>query len=70
MIIKVKPQGSRCKRFQIWTKVAKVTKPQGSKWQFTLLLLTQNFYLYNLFWLWGFFQNKIDFLLFTPKSIS
>ncbi|MFS7986037.1 hypothetical protein Hanom_Chr11g01005771 [Helianthus anomalus] len=28
--------------FQIWTKVAKVTKPQGPKWQFTLveILLT------------------------------
>ncbi|KAJ0436653.1 hypothetical protein HanHA300_Chr16g0593171 [Helianthus annuus] len=31
----VKPQGSRCKRFEFWTKVAKVTKPQGPKWQFT-----------------------------------
>ncbi|MFS8010189.1 hypothetical protein Hanom_Chr14g01294181 [Helianthus anomalus] len=36
MAIKLKPQGPRCKRFEFWTKVAKVTKPQGPKWQFTL----------------------------------
>ncbi|MFS7905830.1 hypothetical protein Hanom_Chr01g00052271 [Helianthus anomalus] len=35
MAIKLKPQGPRCKRFEFWTKVAKVTKPQGPKWQFT-----------------------------------
>ncbi|MFS8006686.1 hypothetical protein Hanom_Chr14g01252151 [Helianthus anomalus] len=39
MTIKVNPQGPRCKRFQIWTEVAKVTKPQGPKWQFTLYLI-------------------------------
>ncbi|MFS7888800.1 hypothetical protein Hanom_Chr00s000002g01599341 [Helianthus anomalus] len=36
MAIKLKPQGPRCKRFEIWTKLTKVTKPQGPKWQFTL----------------------------------
>ncbi|MFS8026120.1 hypothetical protein Hanom_Chr16g01483211 [Helianthus anomalus] len=35
MAIKLKPQGPRCKRFEFWTKVAKVTKPRGPKWQFT-----------------------------------
>ncbi|MFS8014290.1 hypothetical protein Hanom_Chr15g01342851 [Helianthus anomalus] len=37
MTIKVKPQGSRFKKFEIWTKMAKLPKPQGPKWQFTLL---------------------------------
>ncbi|KAF5810715.1 hypothetical protein HanXRQr2_Chr04g0172901 [Helianthus annuus] len=37
MTIKVKPQGPRFKKFEIWTKMAKVPKPQGPKWQFTLL---------------------------------
>ncbi|MFS7980694.1 hypothetical protein Hanom_Chr10g00942301 [Helianthus anomalus] len=36
MAIKLKPQGPRCKRFEIWTKVAKLAKPHGPKWQFTL----------------------------------
>ncbi|MFS8017070.1 hypothetical protein Hanom_Chr15g01375921 [Helianthus anomalus] len=27
MATKMKPQGPRCKRFPIWTKMAKVTKP-------------------------------------------
>ncbi|MFS7960109.1 hypothetical protein Hanom_Chr08g00699081 [Helianthus anomalus] len=36
MAIKLKPQGPRCKMFEFWTKMAKVTKPQGPKWQFTL----------------------------------
>ncbi|MFS7967658.1 hypothetical protein Hanom_Chr09g00788301 [Helianthus anomalus] len=36
MAIKVKPQGPRFKKFEIWTKMAKVPKPQGPKWQFTL----------------------------------
>ncbi|MFS7959383.1 hypothetical protein Hanom_Chr08g00690431 [Helianthus anomalus] len=39
MTIKVKPQGPRFKKFEIWTKMAKVPKPQGPKWQFTLLFL-------------------------------
>ncbi|MFS7947613.1 hypothetical protein Hanom_Chr06g00550311 [Helianthus anomalus] len=47
MAIKVKPQGPRCKRFQIWTKVAKVTKPQGPKWQFTLSLNSRFPYFYH-----------------------
>ncbi|MFS7929788.1 hypothetical protein Hanom_Chr04g00336561 [Helianthus anomalus] len=37
MAIKVKPQGPRFKKFEIWTKMAKVPKPQGPKWQFTLI---------------------------------
>ncbi|MFS7913872.1 putative sec1-like protein [Helianthus anomalus] len=36
MTIKVKPQGPRFKKFEIWTKMSKVPKPQGPKWQFTL----------------------------------
>ncbi|MFS7972629.1 hypothetical protein Hanom_Chr09g00847051 [Helianthus anomalus] len=39
MTIKVKPQGPRCKKFEFWTKVTKVTKPQGPKWQFTHQLI-------------------------------
>ncbi|MFS7910844.1 hypothetical protein Hanom_Chr02g00110971 [Helianthus anomalus] len=35
MATKCKPQGPRCKKFEIWTKVAKVPKPQRPKWQFT-----------------------------------
>ncbi|MFS7910751.1 hypothetical protein Hanom_Chr02g00109881 [Helianthus anomalus] len=38
MAIKLKPQGSRCKKFKFWNKVSKVTKPQGPKWQFTLII--------------------------------
>ncbi|MFS8033702.1 hypothetical protein Hanom_Chr17g01572671 [Helianthus anomalus] len=37
MAIKVKPQGPRFKKFEIWTKMTKVPKPQGPKWQFTLI---------------------------------
>ncbi|MFS7899978.1 hypothetical protein Hanom_Chr05g00412661 [Helianthus anomalus] len=33
---KLKPQGPRFKRFEFWTKVEKVTEPQGPFWQFTL----------------------------------
>ncbi|MFS8017755.1 hypothetical protein Hanom_Chr15g01384121 [Helianthus anomalus] len=36
MATKCKPQGPRCNKLEIWTKVAKLTKPQGPKWQFTL----------------------------------
>ncbi|MFS7948406.1 hypothetical protein Hanom_Chr06g00559651 [Helianthus anomalus] len=39
MAIKVKPQGPRFKKFEIWTKMTKVLKPQGPKWQFTLKIL-------------------------------
>ncbi|MFS8000733.1 hypothetical protein Hanom_Chr12g01181841 [Helianthus anomalus] len=35
MAIKLKPQGPKCKKFEFWTKVAKVIKPRGPKWQFT-----------------------------------
>ncbi|MFS8023385.1 hypothetical protein Hanom_Chr16g01450851 [Helianthus anomalus] len=35
MATKTKPQGPRFKKFEIWTKMAKVPKPQGPKWQFT-----------------------------------
>ncbi|MFS7966965.1 hypothetical protein Hanom_Chr09g00780181 [Helianthus anomalus] len=58
MAIKLKPQGHRCKKFEFWTKVTTVTKPQGPKWQFTLLsynilvyfssLLTANLFFYRL----------------------
>ncbi|MFS7890086.1 hypothetical protein Hanom_Chr00s000007g01614631 [Helianthus anomalus] len=41
MTIKVKQHGPRFKTFEIWTKMAKVAKPQGPKWQFTLLALSK-----------------------------
>ncbi|MFS7983503.1 hypothetical protein Hanom_Chr11g00975251 [Helianthus anomalus] len=44
MATKVKPQGPRFKKFEIWTKMAKVPKPQGPKWQFTLKSLTKHYY--------------------------
>ncbi|MFS7957786.1 hypothetical protein Hanom_Chr07g00670501 [Helianthus anomalus] len=47
MAIKCKPQGPRCKKFEIWTKMAKVPKPQGPKWQFTLLY--DYFFIIDLF---------------------
>ncbi|MFS7916293.1 hypothetical protein Hanom_Chr02g00175431 [Helianthus anomalus] len=42
MSTKLKPQGPRCKKFEIWTKMAKLPKPQGPKWQFTLLSIYIN----------------------------
>ncbi|MFS7902573.1 hypothetical protein Hanom_Chr01g00012891 [Helianthus anomalus] len=45
MATKRKPQGPRFKRFAFWTKVAKVTKPQGPFWQFTLLVFCDRCYL-------------------------
>ncbi|MFS7953190.1 hypothetical protein Hanom_Chr07g00615651 [Helianthus anomalus] len=41
MTTKCKPQGPRCNKFEIWTKVAKLAKPQGPKWQFTLNLIKE-----------------------------
>ncbi|MFS7916024.1 hypothetical protein Hanom_Chr02g00172241 [Helianthus anomalus] len=29
--------GSRCEKTNLWTKVAKLAKPQGRKWHFTQL---------------------------------
>ncbi|MFS7955453.1 hypothetical protein Hanom_Chr07g00642851 [Helianthus anomalus] len=40
MATKCKPQGPRCKKFEIWNKMAKLAKPQGPKWQFTHYLNT------------------------------
>ncbi|MFS8008663.1 hypothetical protein Hanom_Chr14g01275421 [Helianthus anomalus] len=39
MATKTKPQGSRFKKFEICTKITKVSKPQGPKWQFTLIII-------------------------------
>ncbi|MFS7955016.1 hypothetical protein Hanom_Chr07g00637471 [Helianthus anomalus] len=39
MATKCKPQGPRCNKFEIWTKVAKLAKPQGPKRQFTHLII-------------------------------
>ncbi|MFS7908360.1 hypothetical protein Hanom_Chr01g00082251 [Helianthus anomalus] len=36
MTTKFKRQGFILKKFEFWTKVAKVTKPQRPFWQFTL----------------------------------
>ncbi|MFS8018834.1 hypothetical protein Hanom_Chr15g01396711 [Helianthus anomalus] len=36
MATKTKPQGPKFKKFVIWTIMAKVPKPQGPKWKFTL----------------------------------
>ncbi|MFS7910020.1 hypothetical protein Hanom_Chr02g00101381 [Helianthus anomalus] len=46
MATKLKPQGPRFKRFKFWTKVAKVTKPQGPFWQFTQVFI-KRFFFYN-----------------------
>ncbi|KAJ0894342.1 hypothetical protein HanPSC8_Chr09g0388001 [Helianthus annuus] len=35
-IARFKPFGSRCGKTNLWTKVAKLAKPQGRKWHFTL----------------------------------
>ncbi|MFS8009881.1 hypothetical protein Hanom_Chr14g01290561 [Helianthus anomalus] len=35
MATKCKPWGPRFKKFEIWTKMAKVPKLQRPKWQFT-----------------------------------
>ncbi|MFS7911801.1 hypothetical protein Hanom_Chr02g00122351 [Helianthus anomalus] len=43
MTTKLKPQGPRYKRFEFCTKVAKVTKAQGPFWQFTLILIGNDF---------------------------
>ncbi|MFS7903062.1 hypothetical protein Hanom_Chr01g00019571 [Helianthus anomalus] len=48
MTIKVKPHGSRFKKFEIWTKMTKVSKPQEPKWQFTLYVLNNFFTTLNL----------------------
>ncbi|MFS7927182.1 hypothetical protein Hanom_Chr04g00305961 [Helianthus anomalus] len=47
----MKPHGPRCKRFEFWTKVPKLTKPQGPKWQFTLknIILLKSFFLEKYF---------------------
>ncbi|KAJ0765696.1 hypothetical protein HanPI659440_Chr08g0306411 [Helianthus annuus] len=36
-----KPFGSRCGKTNLWMKVAKLAKPQGRKWHFTLKKMTQ-----------------------------
>ncbi|MFS7951607.1 hypothetical protein Hanom_Chr07g00597121 [Helianthus anomalus] len=47
MTTKCKPQGPRCNKFEIWTKVTKLAKPQGPKWQFTLLFFSsKNIFMY------------------------
>ncbi|MFS7945086.1 hypothetical protein Hanom_Chr06g00519841 [Helianthus anomalus] len=45
MTTKLKQQGPKFKRFKFWTKVAKVTKPHGPLWQFTLYLLYNYVYI-------------------------
>ncbi|MFS7941096.1 hypothetical protein Hanom_Chr05g00472121 [Helianthus anomalus] len=44
MATKVKSQGPRFKKFEIWTKMAKVPKPQGPKSQFTLSFILLQYY--------------------------
>ncbi|MFS8004915.1 hypothetical protein Hanom_Chr13g01231321 [Helianthus anomalus] len=47
MATKCKPQGPRFKKFEIWTKMAKLPKPQGPKWQFTLYkIMVKEVYIY------------------------
>ncbi|MFS8031881.1 hypothetical protein Hanom_Chr17g01551111 [Helianthus anomalus] len=41
MATKTKPQGPGCNKFEIWTKVAKLAKPQGPKWQLTLTKIVE-----------------------------
>ncbi|KAJ0437186.1 hypothetical protein HanHA300_Chr16g0599161 [Helianthus annuus] len=40
--IKLKPRGPRFKRFEFWTKVVKLTKPQGPFSQFTHISIFMN----------------------------
>ncbi|MFS8021942.1 hypothetical protein Hanom_Chr16g01433401 [Helianthus anomalus] len=40
MAIKLKPQALRYKKFKICTKMAKLLKPHGPKWQFTLGIIS------------------------------
>ncbi|MFS7963861.1 hypothetical protein Hanom_Chr08g00743261 [Helianthus anomalus] len=46
MATKCKPQGPRCNKFDIWTKVAKLAKPHRPKWQFTLKFLKIPIFIY------------------------
>ncbi|KAJ0852048.1 hypothetical protein HanRHA438_Chr14g0633771 [Helianthus annuus] len=48
MATKCKPQGPRCKKFEIWTKMAKVPKPQGPKWQFTQKIISLKNHVYYM----------------------
>ncbi|MFS7911170.1 hypothetical protein Hanom_Chr02g00114891 [Helianthus anomalus] len=43
MATKCKPQGPRFKKFGFWTKVAKMSKPQGPFWLLTLMFLSLHF---------------------------
>ncbi|MFS7941512.1 hypothetical protein Hanom_Chr06g00477141 [Helianthus anomalus] len=45
MATKLKPQEPRFKRLEFGTKVAKVTKPQGSFWQFTQVFNEKNIFM-------------------------
>ncbi|MFS8030078.1 hypothetical protein Hanom_Chr17g01529881 [Helianthus anomalus] len=40
-IARFQPFGSSCRKTNLWTKVAKLAKPQGRKWHLTLLNLTK-----------------------------
>ncbi|MFS7994950.1 hypothetical protein Hanom_Chr12g01112181 [Helianthus anomalus] len=61
MAIKLKPQGPRFKKIEIWTKMAKVSKPQGPKWQFTQKIIT---YLGTFLYPFIFLIKFILFFLF------
>ncbi|MFS7913539.1 hypothetical protein Hanom_Chr02g00142951 [Helianthus anomalus] len=43
MATKCKPQGPRYNKFEIWTKVVKLAKSQGLKWQFTRTIYIETF---------------------------
>ncbi|MFS8014207.1 hypothetical protein Hanom_Chr15g01341861 [Helianthus anomalus] len=50
MVINVKPQGLRFKKFEIWTKMAKMPKQQQRpKWEFTLCFKLIGIFMFILF---------------------
>ncbi|MFS7902260.1 hypothetical protein Hanom_Chr01g00009191 [Helianthus anomalus] len=63
MATKCKPQGPRCKKFEIWTKMAKVTKPQGPKWQFTQIYIINVFFSVLNYYKCYIFFTMLYFLL-------
>ncbi|MFS7945021.1 hypothetical protein Hanom_Chr06g00518991 [Helianthus anomalus] len=64
MTTKTKPRGPRFKNFEIWTKMTKVPKPQGPKWQFTLLsIFFSSISLFSCYFL--FFFLAFYFILFS-----
>ncbi|MFS8009803.1 hypothetical protein Hanom_Chr14g01289631 [Helianthus anomalus] len=67
MAIKVKPHGPRFKKFEIWTKMAKVPKPQGPKWQFTPF--NKCVYVIHTLTDWASFTNFYNYKRMKPQIL-